>query len=339
MVPDWALALMLFVILAMTAVRTFNNGMKKYNKEHEALHEKLLAGEGDGTDVEMTQSAEPLVEKSPELTELLLEDSYFPCFKFSLIMAIFVGVTAMNIAKGSDSAGFTPFNIRCGSPDWWMLSLGVIPYCFFFFLWIRYITVSQYHARVAAGWEFRDGDVQWDESKTIQYPIIGVLSGVIAGMFGIGGGLINGPLMVELGFNPEVAAATGATMLLFTSTTSTIMYMLFNVLNFEYAAPLIPLGFVCTYFGQLIFNKIMAVYKRDSLIIFVIAFIVGASAILMGIEGAYVLAAKMKNPDQHPPAGFCAKPYVPDELSLDPNMHNRRGVFTPAPFSVVNVNY
>ena len=126
-------------------------------------------------------------------------------------------------------------------------------------------------------------------------------------------------------------------MLLFTSTTSTIMYVLFDVLNFEYAAPLIPMGAFCTYFGQLVFNKIMAVYKRDSLIVFVIAFIVGASAILMGIEGTYILSAYLKNPNQ-PMDGICGPVHVPDELSIDPNMHNRRSMFA-TPFAMTNVNY
>merc|ERR1711998_700991 len=122
---------------------------------------------------------------------------------------------------------------------------------------MRMVTVAQYHARIDAGWEFHDGDVEWNEDRTVHYPLVAVFSGLIAGMFGIGGGLINGPLMVELGFVPDVAAATGSTMLLFTSFTSSIMYILFDLLNFEYAAVLVPLGLVSTLIGQLVFNRIM----------------------------------------------------------------------------------
>merc|ERR1711939_1085825 len=192
---------------------------------------------------------------------------------------------ALNVAKGSESADFNPFDIKCGSTGFWVLSLGVIPWCLIFWYIIRHITIAQYHARIGAGWEFHDGDVEWNEERTIHYPLVAILSGLIAGMFGIGGGIINGPLMVELGFVPDVAAATGATMLLFTSTTATIMYVLFDLLNFEYAYVLIPLGFCSTVIGQQVFNRVMAYFKRDSLVVFLIAFIVFASAILMGIEG------------------------------------------------------
>jgi len=338
LIPDYILAVMLFVILAFTAVRTFSNGMKKWRKENQELEnaEALLSSGGDGDGVEMVE--DPLVEKSPEMEALLLEDRCFPWFKFSLIVIIFCGVTAMNVAKGSESAGFTPFDIRCGSPEFWYLSLGTIPYCLFFWFIIRAVTVNQYYARVEAGWDFLPGDVEWDEHKTKVYPMVAVFSGLIAGMFGIGGGLINGPLMVELGFNPEVAAATGATMLLFTSTTSTMMYMLFDVLNYEYGSVLVPLGFVSTFFGQLIFNKIMAIYKRDSLIVFTIAFIVAASSVLMGIEGMYVMSAAAKG-GEHPVDGICAVPYVSDELSIDPDIHNRRSMFMFKKSYTVNSMY
>jgi len=329
-VPDWALAILLFCILIVTAVRTFHNAMKKYRKENEAYElAERLNPEGESMEMEA-----PLVEKSEELKLLLAEDSQFPCFKVSCIMLIFLGVTAMNVAKGSDA--WNPLDVQCGSPTFWYLSLGVIPYCFVFWCCLRQITVSQYHARVRANWEFHDGDVEWDEAKTVQYPIVGVLSGLIAGMFGIGGGIINGPLMAELGFNSEVTAATGATMLLFTSTTSTIMYILFGLLNFEYAGALIPLGFCATIIGQVVFNRVMAYYKRDSLIVFIIAFIVLASAILMGMEGMYVLSAAMKDGEHPAVRGICAKPYVADEISLDPDGgHNRRGL----EFLVSSLNY
>jgi len=35
-----------------------------------------------------------------------------------------------------------------------------------------------------------------------------------AGLFGVGGGIIKAPLMLEMGVCPEVAAATSATMIL-----------------------------------------------------------------------------------------------------------------------------
>jgi uncharacterized membrane protein YfcA len=61
------------------------------------------------------------------------------------------------------------------------------------------------------------GDIRWTPTTTITYPAACSFAGVIAGMFGVGGGIVKGPLMLHLGSLPEVAAATSATMILFTA--------------------------------------------------------------------------------------------------------------------------
>merc|ERR1711871_1546996 len=62
-VPDWVLAILLFIILIFTALRTFKNGMKKWAKEHEEieLRESLAAS---GQEMEMPETG-PLIENSP----------------------------------------------------------------------------------------------------------------------------------------------------------------------------------------------------------------------------------------------------------------------------------
>jgi uncharacterized membrane protein YfcA len=61
------------------------------------------------------------------------------------------------------------------------------------------------------------GDIVWTPDTTLYCPLYCSLAGVVAGMFGVGGGIVKGPLMLHLGVLPEVAAATSATMILFTS--------------------------------------------------------------------------------------------------------------------------
>jgi len=56
-----------------------------------------------------------------------------------------------------------------------------------------------------AGYDWRAGDVEWNSVTTLTYPAICSMAGLIAGMFGVGGGIVKGPLMLELG---EIAAAS-----------------------------------------------------------------------------------------------------------------------------------
>jgi len=308
-IPGLVLAVLLFIILCFTAVRTFQNGNRKWARENVA-REKLAEGgtraastEAAGIEMEAPEEASKDA-VSPELEALLREDSGVPWSKVLIVVSVFVMILALNIARGSEDGKFNPVGVVCGSHVYWWLTLGVVPFCLACWFLVRAMTVTQHIQRREAGWPYIEGDVAWDEDMTLRYPCVAILSGLIAGMFGIGGGLINGPLMVELGFNPEVAAATGAAMLLLTSTTSTMMYTLFDLLDFSYAVVLVPIGFVSTFTGQFLFNKAMAHYKRDSLIIYVIAFIVGASAVMMGIVGA-AIAWSYEQGTQHKPGGVC----------------------------------
>ena len=53
-------------------------------------------------------------------------------------------------------------------------------------------------------------DIKWDEGSTVKYPLICTSSGIFAGLFGVGGGIVKGPLMLEMGVQPAVASATAA---------------------------------------------------------------------------------------------------------------------------------
>ena len=50
-----------------------------------------------------------------------------------------------------------------------------------------------------------EGDIQWDDTHTVVYPMICSLAGVCAGLFGIGGGIVKGPLMLEMGVDPQAS--------------------------------------------------------------------------------------------------------------------------------------
>jgi uncharacterized membrane protein YfcA len=45
--------------------------------------------------------------------------------------------------------------------------------------------------------------VEWNSVTTLTYPAVCSIAGLIAGMFGVGGGIVKGPLMLELGEPPS----------------------------------------------------------------------------------------------------------------------------------------
>jgi len=72
----------------------------------------------------------------------------------------------------------------------------------------------------------------------------GMMAGMMAGLFGVGGGFLKAPIMVNV-FNipPSVAAATSLFMIVFTSLTGSVSHYLLGHINFTYTAPIVA-GFI-----------------------------------------------------------------------------------------------
>ena len=120
----------------------------------------------------------------------------------------FVGVLGANLLKGG-GAFPSPVGISCNSTGFWGVSLFAIGWCILLTGVVRKRLVKRFHDKARLGFEYVQGDIKWDENATIKYPLICSFAGMFAGMFGIGGGIVKGPLMLEMGVHPQVASATG----------------------------------------------------------------------------------------------------------------------------------
>merc|ERR1712154_133967 len=83
-----------------------------------------------------------------------------------------------------------------------------------------------------------------------------------------------------LGFRPQYAIPLS---------NATVSYLLFESLNWQYGLMVFALGFTNTLIGQKVLNAIVKKYNRSSIIILLIATIVGMSSIAMGLESSGTL--------------------------------------------------
>ena len=144
-------------------------------------------------------------------------------------------------------------------------------------------------------------DIQWNKRHTIIYPAICSIAGLCAGLFGIGGGIVKGPLMLQMRVFPKVASATSSTMILLTSSSAAVSYFIFNSLNLNFAIYLFPIGFISCLIGKKIVSYYVKKYNRSSIIIIIIGITVGASAIAMCVQSV----VEAENPDGSS-AGICS---------------------------------
>lgn len=65
----------------------------------------------------------------------------------------------------------------------------------------------------------------WKPSEVVKYEAMGVMTGCLAGLVGIGGGLVFSPFFLFMGVEPMIAVATSSTCVIFTSSSTTLQYL------------------------------------------------------------------------------------------------------------------
>ena len=96
---------------------------------------------------------------------------------------------------------------------------------------VRQYLMARDDRRAELGIALTAADMAWNASTTMVYPGISTFAGVIAGTFGVGGGMVKGPLMLAMGVHPSAATATSATMIMFTSLTAVVVYVIMGTIK------------------------------------------------------------------------------------------------------------
>ena len=239
--------------------------------------------EGENNDV--PEFGDPIT-----LSYIIKEERHPKTRNVMLVFVMFCVVLIINIFKGG--GGFqSPMGIRCGSISFWFAQGLLLVWILFISCSGRMFMLKDTKRKIEAGYIYLDEDVKWDEKSTIIYPLISILAGFFAGMFGIGGGIVKGPLMLAMGIHPAVASATSACMILFTSFTATTTFSVYGLMIPEYAIVCLFLGFCATYLGQTFMSHVIAKSNRNSYIAFSIGVVVLLSALLMTLEFLLQLAS------------------------------------------------
>ena len=110
------------------------------------------------------------------------------------------------------------------------------------------------------------------------------VGGWVGGALGLGGGSIFNPLMISLGVPPSVSTSTGMYMIMFSTGASTLMFKTYGALNLTFG---FWLGFWCSFgilIGVSLVNHLIKIYKRQSLLVFFLVFMLALSAVLVFVQ-------------------------------------------------------
>jgi uncharacterized membrane protein YfcA len=328
--PDWLLVVSLVLLLAQTSYTTLDKARSQYKKETAAMKaaeksmlarvieedsEKseavgLLSEEGqaiasEGLEMRPVESYDiPKDPHADELAKLLDEESRTPMDKMIVISIMVVVVMALNLVKGGGGSFPSPLGITCGSTGYWFLTASVIAWVLVISYWARNELIAKWKLKSRIGYKYLPGDVEWNERNTILYPCLCFFAGFFAGMFGIGGGIVKGPLMLQMGVHPLVASATVAVMIMFTSVAATTMFIAFGTLTWDYAWYFFVVGLLTTVVGQFGVSYLVDKYKRYSYVTMSIGAVVALSTVLMSVQSVFSLVDSQSQPSSS--SGVCS---------------------------------
>eukprot|EP00928_Gymnodinium_smaydae_P014016 TRINITY_DN15083_c3_g2_i1.p1 TRINITY_DN15083_c3_g2~~TRINITY_DN15083_c3_g2_i1.p1 ORF type:complete len:691 (-),score=149.82 TRINITY_DN15083_c3_g2_i1:194-2266(-) len=285
--PDFILTTSLACVLLLMGYKTMNKGMKMYGDESAKLRGsplKAFQGDFDFEEQIVEDKRDDIVEAAlleKGRGEAFSPKAALPWMKILLLALCFGGSVAFTLLKGNQH--FSLLGVQCGSNLFWLLSVATVPYTLMFAALFRAMLLAETARRHRSNRVYK-GAIEWDANNTLKYPLISTIAGLFAGLFGIGGGVVKGPLMLALGVDSLTSAATAATMILFTSSAACVSFLIFGLLELQYGVVAFFTGMICTAIGQLGFNAWMRSASRQSPPVLSIGSVICVSALLVGVE-------------------------------------------------------
>lgn len=229
---------------------------------------------------------------------LELEGTHKQWLKHALCLIPLATQVIVNLVRGSKSSPSILtffFNIpyrKCQT--WYDVTLCVCFVAVCIFITVVAIKRNNYEQnfKIKQGRGICKSDLRFSPNIIRRLVTVAFIGGWVSGALGLGGGAIFNPVLLSMGIPPAVSGSTGMYLVMFTTLGSSITYMLLKQLNPSYAVWIGSWCILGTYLGMRLLDMMMKRWNRQSLIVFLLAGILGISALLIPIFGAMDLLEK-----------------------------------------------
>lgn len=154
------------------------------------FHEKSL-------EYELSQVLKSEARRCPPLQWILLAFCWVVLFLSSILKG---GKKFPSIIPGIEPCGIW----------YWVIEFCVLPILLGISILYGIYLRRRYQYKVLIGYKFLKGDIHWTLKNSIVIPMICLSAGILAGLLGLGGGMVIGPVFLELGVLTQVAANTSS---------------------------------------------------------------------------------------------------------------------------------
>ncbi|XP_058092157.1 sulfite exporter TauE/SafE family protein 5-like isoform X2 [Magnolia sinica] len=208
-----------------------------------------------------------------------------PWKKLGLLVMVWVCFFALHVVRG-DRDGQGEIKIKPCGAGYWIISSLQIPLASAFTAFVLYQKDgSQYQtpnqqAMVAA-------PARIELQSNLIFPLMALLSGILGGLFGIGGGMLINPILLQMGIPPQITAATSSFMVLFSSSMSSVQYLMLGMKHVDHALIFAFGCFIASLLGLAIVQRAIVKYRRASLIVFSVGTVMAVSTVLITSFGVF----------------------------------------------------
>jgi uncharacterized membrane protein YfcA len=125
--------------------------------------------------------------------------------------------------------------------------------------------------------------------------LLGLFTGFLAGMFGIGGGFISTPLLMFIGIPPAIAVSTSANQIIASSVSGLLANLRRGAVDIKMGLFLMVGGFIGSTLGVSLFQFLQKIGQIDIVISLVYVLFLGSISIMMLADGIKTITAKKYN--------------------------------------------
>ncbi|TNV79608.1 hypothetical protein FGO68_gene15395 [Halteria grandinella] len=207
-------------------------------------------------------------DQTQALAQIIKEDStHWQWKKLIVIWIMMAQLFTISIVRGNSQSGIE----KCSSLDWGLFALILINSVILEIVAIVMIK-KQSDRRRRQGYKFLHGDIQCTFPIISRLLISSLFAGFSSSAFGVGLALILTPILMALGLDPVASAATEIYQAFYSTLTSTMIVIVLNGMNFEYAIVSIIMAIIGAAIGIKVQSTMLKRLGRPSIMVFLLAF-------------------------------------------------------------------
>ena len=274
--PNSLILFLLCMLLFFYSFKTFKTFLKIYREENSGeLHS--MSSQFNTISQRSVNNDINQQEERPVEFEIYKDRFLLRWDKLKYIIIPFLIMAGLSILRESEIVS------KC-SAIYWILMFSFLAIVLIYDYFIYNHIQTEYSYRKIIGFPYDDRDLNWTNQTIIKLCFIGFLAGFIAGVIGIGGGVVLGPILLDLGVHPIVGTVTTNMLVLITSSSTTFQFILFKMLNIEYGIICIIFSALGSYCGTYLVNTYVKKTGKQSFIVLVLFCVVIISAIVLPLS-------------------------------------------------------